>query len=542
MQQFQTEVTNRRKTPQTEKVPGVQRQATNNAGGVSFTISKWDYLERFLVLGTEGGTFYVKQKALTVANAKNVQECIDSDGTRAVDAIVEVSQKGRSANNDAAVFALAMACSCKDKATRKYALGNLDKVCRIGTHLFHFMVYIKTMRGFGRGLREAIADWYTSKDIDTLAYQVLKYQQRDGWSHKDVLRMCHAIPVNGVQNALFSYIVGKRDKVPAVSSYAIGYEKIKSEDINAAKVITGHNLTREVIPTELLRKVSVWEALLVNMPMNALVRNLGKMASLNMHKPFSDSLKLTIEKLTSDTAIKRSRLHPLAIMNALLVYNNGAGIKGSLSWEPNGKVSDALEYAFYKSFENVEPTGKRIMLALDVSGSMTFDKIQGGMMDCREASAVLAMVTMRTEPETFVAGFTAVGSRGYGDSGTNSWNRGGISLLPLTAKQNLTGVLSKIDNLPFTRTDCSLPFQYCEHMGIDVDAIVVYTDSETYAGNIHPWQALDRYQDKVGHEVKSVVVGMVANDFSIARPDYTNMLDVVGFSTNTPSAISNFIR
>jgi 60 kDa SS-A/Ro ribonucleoprotein len=38
------------------------------------------------------------------------------------------------------------------------------------------------------------------------------------------------------------------------------------------------------------------------------------------------------------------------------------------------------------------------------------------------------------------------------------------------------------------------------------------------------------------------VVGMVANEFSIADPEDAGQLDVVGFDTATPQLISEFAR
>jgi hypothetical protein len=54
------------------------------------------------------------------------------------------------------------------------------KVCRIGTHLFHFAQYVNALRGWGRGLRKAVAGWYASRAADDLAHQAAKYQQREG--------------------------------------------------------------------------------------------------------------------------------------------------------------------------------------------------------------------------------------------------------------------------------------------------------------------------------------------------------------------------
>ena len=64
-------------------------------------------------------------------------------------------------------------------------------MARTGTHLFIFARYVQQFRGWGRGLRRAVGDWYLAKEPDKLAYQVLKYRQREGWTHRDLLRLAH---------------------------------------------------------------------------------------------------------------------------------------------------------------------------------------------------------------------------------------------------------------------------------------------------------------------------------------------------------------
>ena len=55
----------------------------------------------------------------------------------------------------------------------------------------------------------------------------------------------------------------------------------------------------------------------------------------------------------------------------------------------------------------VEPTGKRYLLAIDVSGSMTGYKVLGAnTIDARTASAAMAMVTARTESKYHMVGFS----------------------------------------------------------------------------------------------------------------------------------------
>jgi 60 kDa SS-A/Ro ribonucleoprotein len=76
----------------------------------------------------------------------------------------------------------------------------------------------------------------------------------------------------------------------------------------------------------------------------------------------------------------------------------------------------------------------------------------------------------------------------------------------------------------------------------EIDTFVIYTDSETRAGDVHPVQALRDYRRSSGIDARLVVVGMVSNGFSIADPSDPGMLDVVGFDTATPQLISDFAR
>jgi 60 kDa SS-A/Ro ribonucleoprotein len=76
----------------------------------------------------------------------------------------------------------------------------------------------------------------------------------------------------------------------------------------------------------------------------------------------------------------------------------------------------------------------------------------------------------------------------------------------------------------------------------EIDTFVIYTDSETWAGAVHPVQALADYRRASGIDARLVVVGMVANSYSVADPNDPGMLDVVGFDTATPQLISDFAR
>src|ERR1700676_4977541 len=125
------------KTPQSEKIFG-SNQVANSAGGFSFAVDNWTRLNRFLVLGSEGGSYYAGEHKMTVENAKGVIECIKENGVKVVDIVVEVSHSGRAPKNDPSIFVLALVSKYGNDAARSHVYKNLSKVCRISTHLFQF--------------------------------------------------------------------------------------------------------------------------------------------------------------------------------------------------------------------------------------------------------------------------------------------------------------------------------------------------------------------------------------------------------------------
>ncbi|HUM69480.1 MAG TPA: TROVE domain-containing protein, partial [Chloroflexota bacterium] len=141
-----------RRTPQNQPIPG-SNQVANSAGGYAWAVDDWMQLDRFLVLGSEGGTFYIQPQKLTRENAEAVLRCLQTDGRRVISRVVEISENGRAPRNDPALFVLAMAAGLGDEVTRQAAIAALPRVARTGTHLFHFMEFVEGFRGWGRALR-----------------------------------------------------------------------------------------------------------------------------------------------------------------------------------------------------------------------------------------------------------------------------------------------------------------------------------------------------------------------------------------------------
>jgi 60 kDa SS-A/Ro ribonucleoprotein len=545
-------LTRLRNIPQSAPLDG---QVANSAGGFAWAVDDWARLRRFLVLGSEGGSYYAREWKLTRDNADAVERCIAADGARAVAAIVEISGAGRAPKNDPAVFALAMAAGAADEATRRAALQALPRVCRTATHLFQFVAFVEGFRGWGRGLRRAVGGWYAQRSVDALAYQAVKYREREGVTHRDVLRLAHPAGRVSAGNPTLDLTDGHRElfrwiahggSTVGLPRLIEGFELAQKAELaaSAAVVVREYGLPREALPTEHLASAEVWEALLDDMPMTALVRNLATMTRVGVLAPGSDCTAKVVAQLGDRERIRKARVHPIALLTALRTYANGRGVRGKHVWTPVGEIVDALDAAFYTAFENVEPTGKRLLLALDVSGSMQSGAVAGvpGLTP-RVASAALALVTAATETRYETLAFYA-GKGGYGTRGPGRFagRADGLTPLAISPRQRLDDVLRKVSGLPFGGTDCALPMLYALDREREVDTFVIYTDSETWAGDVHPARALEHYRRASGIDARLVVVGMVSNGFSIADAKDPGMLDVVGFDTATPQLVSDFAR
>lgn len=537
-----------RETPQSEQIFG-SAQVPNSAGGWAWPVNDMVRLDRFLILGTEGGSYYSSERALTLDNAEAVLRAIEADGVAVVRRVVEISEAGRAPKNDPAIFVLALAASRGDEATRKAAFEALPRVCRTGTHLLHFAQFVEGFRGWGRGLRRAVAGWYT-QPADRLAYQAIKYGSRDGWAQRDLLRLAHPKGVTEQHQAILHWIargwefVGDEPHPDPVLRRIWAVERVRRAEAvqDVVALVREHRLPREAVPSQWLSEAVVWDALLeTDMPTTALIRNLATLTRVGLLTPDSDATLQVVDHLADRDRLRAARVHPITVLAAMKTYAQGRGVRGRGTWTPVPRIVDALDGAFYATFQNVEPTGKRWLLALDVSGSMGAGTVAGvpGLTP-RVATGAMALVTAATERAYQVVAFSAAangkvgGQFGGGDSD--------ITPVALSARQRLDDVLALTDKIPMGGTDCSLPMRWALRQRLKVDVFVVYTDNETWYGNVHPAQALRRYRREMGIPARLIVVSMLANAFSIADPADAGMLDVVGFDTATPAIMADFVR
>lgn len=557
-------------TPQHEKIPGREDQTFNRAGGAVWEVDDLTKLERLLVLGSDGATYYASGRELTRSNGEAVLRLLEAGhGPEVVERARFISYEGKAHRNDPALFVLALCSAFGDETTKRASYDALPEVARTFDHLTKYLNFLESFgKRWSYGLRRGVNRIYAGRSMRANIYQMTKYPAHNGWTQRDVLLKAHVIDERGrMPEAITARSAAEAERKKGEHStergnvYRLGigreaypWSGDRSEDYEQAmeyagavqalrsatstremaRLVREHRLPREVVPREAREEPAIWEALLPDMPITALFRNLSMLTRMGLTQPMSESTEHICSRLTDEQALHRGRVHPLTVLAALGGY--GRGHSRNFSWKPERTILDALDAAFYKAFATVEPSGTRTLIGLDVSASMCAGEVSGiHYLTPRVASAALALVTVATEPRTHVVAFT-------GDGG-GIMGRPAVEPLDISPRERLDDVVKRVDALPFGPTDCSLPLQYANAHGIPAESFMTLTDNETWRGNtMHPMQALWGYRRKMGLESRLATVAMVANEFSIADPRDPGAMDFVGFGSDTPAALATFFR
>ena len=523
-------------------------------------------LVRFFFLGSEGTTYVAGGRQLrpwellTPQNANCVTRMLQSGrGQKVVDMAILYSKRGSTAKQNGLLLAVAMcARQTVDPPTKAYCYRKLSRFCRTPTQLFMFIRYCRTPGiengwtpdypriGGVHSFRKAISQWYlrfmkVPNGSKTLAMLVTKYRKRNGWSHHDALRVAHpnAGPSNGCSVAAILKYIAKgfneaKDDLKAtgrdVFQYLQAVEDVRAQRGRAtldatslAGLVRQHHLTREHLNTQLLKSAYIWQALLENMPITAMIRNLGKMSAVGILSPGSQNETMITGRLGDVDALRKCRIHPFKVLLARLTYNRRR--------RNNEAILRALDQAFYLAFRFVLPTNKRFLLALDVSASMFSGSVNGcNSIHASTAAAAMALVTARTEPHCEIVAFST-------------------TMVPLNIRPEMTlsQVKDEMRRVPSGTTDCTLPMQYAleqyeSTQRRQFDVFVVYTANKPDNHQLSPAEVLRDYRQRANVlDAKLVVCAMKSNGFTIADPDDINMLDVAGFDLSAPQLIRQFV-
>ena len=665
-------------------------QVLNCSGGYVWKLSAIEHVNRYLVLGgaKDMGNYYKQADDVSHECALSVLQMIRSPDVsqfiQLCDLLKAVSIGGRAPKQEPVLLSVAAAIVFAKNAQEKEIAFETAKACiRIPTHMFMLAGFVRDLsmakpqnkgKGWGAGFRRTMAHYYLSHTGRDLAFHMTKYQNREGWTHADMIRMLHINPATLADDGarlMFDYVMMKyarKSKTPSektlatlasqkvaivpnpfkpltkaefveklnaistpqipttasiaapvvaataqkpgsqtVASKVAGFvsaltsvmpsmpssassavkpaalvataatvaasaeedtfvviseedgeegpgqkkkgssqsqlqqvayllkhlhaihEAGEKKDIPlACALIRSGRLVREHVPTILFGSKEIWLTLLETMPLEALLRNLGKLTQIGVA---AEKHREIVARLINQTEVLKARIHPIKVLVASKVYTNGCGDSGSLTWTPNAYIGVALTDLFRISYGAVTPTGKRIMLGIDVSGSMSSQVLGSKVLTCRDASIAMALLYLETEKNVSAVAFSNTLTDLIAPSG-----------FQLRRGMTLQQALAATSGMNFSSTDCVLPIQHAIKHNLQIDAFIVITDNETYAPNEHPQNALIRYRELTGIQAKLIVLGMTGNCFTIVDPTDRNTLNLAGFDTSTPEIASMFMR
>jgi 60 kDa SS-A/Ro ribonucleoprotein len=539
-------------TPQRRPLAG-REQVRNAAGGYVFAADMWTQVEDFLILGTTGGTYYVGADTLTAANVDVLDRAIAADGPRVVALITEISaaQPARAPKPRPGLFALAAAAANGDPRTVQAVKAAFPRVVRTTDHLAMFFGYWKNLAGkptlgksgsspvTGRAMRTALATWFTAGDAHDVAFRALKARQRatpqgEAMSLRDVIRIAHPAGRTPEHAALIGWLAGRvgddeaRAVLPDVDNFLVA--QAVTTPAQAIDVIRERRVPWEFLPPGVLADAEVWTELIGTIGLTALIRNLARMTRIGTIAPFAPATGRVTARLTDGSALARARVHPMDAYLALKVYQSGQirhpGARQT-GFAPVPAVVDALETAHDLAFGNVAPSGRRILVAVDSSGSMTARQVAANgtrLGSAYEVASTVAVMLARIE-----------GANLHAIDVDTSVHASRVT--PRTSLREIAGWQPSGGG-----TDLSLPFTWALRQRLDVDGILVLTDSETWAGRQHPVEALTAYRRAVNPAARVVVVSLTPAGYSIADHADEGVLAVAGLDASLPKLVTGFIR
>lgn len=515
-------------TPQTEAIPGRETEMIQGkSGAVTFDAGIWSMLRRCLIMGTAGGSYYAGKRELTSEFVDTVNKAIAVDPHRVAQEIVYASE-GRSLNNSAPIFALTILSSSENPEAKKAFKDIFLIVVRTGSHFHEWVSYTKSTRGMGRLVRDAGLSWLQRDNVKWLAYQMLKYGQRHGFTFADELRLFKPKPVTPNHDRLYEWTLGKEpfsfstEDLETDLNQLNWYEWLKKNPEQGEKAVRDGGLTHEMVAPICKMNPAVWQALFEAMPITALLRNLGSLTEIGVIRLNAiANLERIEKKLTNKELLKKALIHPIDVLKALKTYQSGGTLgRSSKTWIPVSRVIDTLEKALELSFETQEPTNKIFLHAIDISASMSWGTIESINLMCSEIAATMALVTAKTEKNYIIRGFSTE-----------------FKELGITASDSFRSACEKTASQTFGATDASAAYDWAIKHKQYADVFCFWTDSESWAGRRHPGPALKEYRQKINPDAKAVYVTLQPNRLTLADPKDSKSFDLGGFDPSIPGLI-----
>jgi 60 kDa SS-A/Ro ribonucleoprotein len=241
---------------------------------------------------------------------------------------------------------------------------------------FVALLRISKMRGMGRAIKSACGGYLNGLS----EYHAIKYgSNKQDLSLRDIYRLVRP-KLTGKASDIAKYIV--KGECPSSLKQIALYERFKQETDEEELIwlINEGRLPHELVTQKLPNSPKAWAAVMRQMPIFALLRNL---VTLYRHDVFEDqdNAAYVIKMLTDPERIRNSKLFPFRFLAAARKANENA---------LPSKIQHAINDAVELSLQNVPKLPGRVLIANDVSGSMGYRISDKSDLPCSDVAGMLA--------------------------------------------------------------------------------------------------------------------------------------------------------
>ncbi|CAB1427658.1 unnamed protein product [Pleuronectes platessa] len=249
------------------------------------------------------------------------------------------------------------------------------------------------------------------------------------------------------------------------------------------------------------------------------------MTSNKILEPGGSETQAVCDRIQDEASLKKAKIHPFSVLLASENYKRGQGYQGKTKWTPDGSILKAMDAAFYTSFVNVEPVGKRFVVAVDVSTSLS-SIVPGTSISTAVAAAAITMIFARTEVDTQVL----------------AYSEGAVVPCTVSADMTLAQATVELVKIPGGSTDCTLPVTWATENGKSVDVFVILTNNPLWTFAASPVESLQKHREKSGTKSKLVMCGLTSIGHALSNTDDGGFLSVCGFDLGALSVIRNLAQ
>lgn len=341
------------------------------------------------------------------------------------------------------VLAAIIAHDAKD-----YTKQVIDKVVVRPDDILEIMSCYKTLYGkpFPNALKRAIA-----KQMNRFnEYNIAKYKSTNkGFNFKDVLRICHPVPINEEKQIIFNHIINDTLETPYTWETELSAKGNNKE---------------------------VWNELIAS-------DKLGYMAKLrnlrNMFRVEADVEKV-LESISERDAVKNSKQFPFRFYSA---YRELACSNRDWANKARPYIDKCLEY----SVVNLPVLNGRTLIAVDISGSMSMTVSDRSAVTCADIAKVFACLSNKLCEDATVVYFSS-----------SYFNHSGITVKKYGKYDS---VLKTIESAPSVSggTEMSLPILWAlndDTSDKPFDRIIYFSDNECNSGRKTVQSWVNKYKNK----------------------------------------------